>query len=120
MPSNVDIGLTDPWFIGASRRFTIPITDADGNAKTVTGSSVASWRLTDIAPSAGTPTTLISKTLGSGVTLSGASEVTIEVDEADSADLTPGDYYHEFRLVDAASDTDTTTYGTVRLKGSAF
>lgn len=120
MPTNVNIGITDLWHIGASRRFTLSVVDGDGNAKALTGSSVASWRLTDIAPSEGTPTTIFTKTIGSGVTIDGSGNAVISIDEADTADLTPGDYYYEFRVADASDDTDSTTWGTVRLTGSAF
>lgn len=119
MATRIDIGFDTPWFVGATRRFTIAVTDEDGNPKTLTGSSVASWRMTDIAPAEGTPTVIIEKTPGSGVTINGA-ETTIEVDEADTANVTPRDYYHEFRVTDGVGDTDTTTYGYARLAGSAF
>ena len=118
MATRVDIGFDSPWLVGESRLFTMPVTDASDQAKSLAGASSIAWLLTDIAPSEGTPTTVLTKTLGSGVALAG-DEPQVEVDEADTTDLTPGDYYHELRATDAAGDTATTHYGYVRLQGSA-
>lgn len=118
MATRVDIGFGDePWLVGESRLLTFPVTDASDAAKSLAGASAVAWRWTNIAPAEGSPTTVLTKSLGSGVAVvDGAPQATM--DEADTADLTPGDYYHELRATDAAGDTATTHYGYVRLTGS--
>ena len=122
MAETQNVGFDKPWFLGASRRFTVTITDAAGQAKDLTGATVVDWALTDLSPTEGAATKLIEKSLGSGVGITAPTQgqVQIEVDEAETASLAAGDYYHEARVVDAIGDTDSVTFGQVRLTGSAF
>ncbi|MGB1225039.1 MAG: hypothetical protein ACPHCN_12965 [Mycobacterium sp.] len=124
MTLKVSIGFTadDIWVAGNTRRFTINVVDAAGSPKNLTGASSADWRFTDIAAEEGTPTVLLSKSLGSGVTITDAAqgEVTITVSGPDTESLQPGDYHAELRVVDAATDRESVTKMTIRLTGSLF
>lgn len=124
MAKKVTIGFTDDdlWVAGSTRRFSIPIVDSAGAAKNLTGASSIDFRLTDLSAVEGTPTTLIPKAIGSGVTITDASGgiVQVLIDASDTISLQPGDYHFEVKVVDAANDTESVTLGQARLTASLF
>lgn len=124
MTERVTLGFSDDdiWVAGSTRRFTIPIVDAAGGLKSLTGASVVDFRMTDMSPLEGIPNVVMSKSLGSGTSLSPDDDhvVIVEIPAADSENLPPGDYYGEIWVVDRLGDRDSVTLLTARLTPSAF
>lgn len=124
MAVKVTVGFTDDdlWVAGSTRRFSIPVVDSADAAKNLTGAASIDFRLTDLAAVEGTPTTLISKALGTGVSVTDAAGgiVQVLVDASDTISLQPGDYHFEVKVVDAATDAESVTLGSARLTGSLF
>jgi len=57
-----------------------------------------------------------SSSLSTQITLSGKM-VTVILNPADTSTMSPGNYYHELRLVDASGNPSTPAIGTMELKG---
>ena len=94
---------------GDSRRLQFTVTDAAGAAVDLTGATIT-WAL---ATKLG-GTTLLTKTIGAGITVNGASagQFYVAVDPADTASLA-GTYYHEAEVVDALANKATVAVGTL-------
>ena len=123
MAARIRFGFTDDdiWVAGSTRNLIVPVTDASGAALDLTGATAADFRLTNISSIEGTPTVLLTKSLGSGtsVTGTGNSQVTIAFSKADSLNLV-GDYHGELRVVDAASNTESVTLLEIRITPTLF
>jgi len=64
-------------------------------------------------------TALITKTLGNGVTADSATQITVSLDQSDTADLGGQTYYWELRMT-ASSKQDVIASGTVDIiKGNS-
>ena len=96
-------------FSGDDKNIQFTITDEDNAASDITGAS-ATWACSRRVKTS----TLISKTVGSGITIvSGVGGVLlVSLAQADTASLR-GDYYHELEIVDAAGKKTTAAYGTM-------
>jgi len=103
---------------GDSRTLELTINDEDGAALDITTATEITWALSkkvsdSVIPKGGA---LITKTLGSGVTLidgpTGRADVAITPE--DTADMKEDDYYHEVQL-ELGGDTSTVLFGTVTL-----
>ena len=98
-------------YSGDTKTLAVAITDADGNAVTLTGATCAYTIRTAITST----TALVTKaTGGSGITVSG-STVTISLAPADTADL-DGTYYHELQITDSAGHVSTAFQDVVSIK----
>jgi hypothetical protein len=94
---------------------TVTITTSAGAVKDLT-SATATWnvrqKLNDTA-------NLISKTVGSGITLTDADGgvLTITIDTADTSAMS-GKYFHELRVVDSDSHEEVVLVGTLTVNPS--
>jgi hypothetical protein len=95
----------------------VTIRDENGDLVDVSGASAAQWIMRKYA---GSTTASITKTLAAAeidVATSGASGIiTIDILSADTTSLSPGEYYHELRITDAAGGDSTILVGHVNLK----
>lgn len=89
---------------GDSKNLKIKARDSDGNALPLVGASSVKWQLIDHITGA----VLVTKTLGSGITITDADEdfLTVPLIPADTTGL-EGDYIHESEVIDASGDTLT-------------
>lgn len=97
---------------GDSKTLKFTIRDQNDAIKDITGAT-ATWA----AAKRKTSSTLISKTSGSGITITDATNglLEVELDPADTEAL-KGDYYHELQLVDNQSRKSTAAYGTMTVR----
>lgn len=115
MSRRVDFVGDDAFFSGED--FEITCTVDDGNnppsIKDLTGSTKVTWVVS--ATPGSTP--LISKTLGSGTTLSDPTNGKFKITGAVAdTEALGGLYYHEAKLKDSAGKISTVMYGTFELK----
>jgi len=96
---------------GDSQKLIITVQDADNApaAKNLTGATIT-WALARSRGSA----PLITKTVGSGITVTDAANGALEVAiaPADTATI-DGVHYHELEVVDSAGNKSTAVYGLV-------
>ena|SRR5205814_1643415 len=106
----------DEWYVGEDKTLNIAVVDVAGAAVNITGWTLE-WVLR-LRPS--NPTKLISKTIGSGITVTNAAGglLTIQVARADSVNLHAGRYYHGLARTNSAS-YDITVDGYADLLRSA-
>ncbi|MEM9670660.1 MAG: hypothetical protein AAF950_17220 [Pseudomonadota bacterium] len=113
--SGQDFGLTDGDPVILGKTFVVQFTITGLQASEVVS---AEWILADQDPGIGTSTPIVTKTVGSGITLtnSGADlQVTVTVDPADTATLTAGDYFHRLDYVHSDGSQYEAARGTGRL-----
>jgi len=94
MAHTVDQPITydDAWFAGEDKTFTFTIKKADESAQDITG-----WTLEwELRLSRYAATSLLSKTVGSGITITNgpAGILTVALAQADTVSLKAGSYYH--------------------------
>ena len=98
---------------GEDKTLRIPIVDGDGDPVNLTGSTVR-WEM--FKPTAD-PVAV--KTTGDGITLYNAAGtndgIQIEIDPADTTDVTDGEYSHECRVTDGAGNKAVVFVGLVTL-----
>jgi len=99
---------------GETKTLQVTVKDAAGAAFDLTGAPAVTWRLGPLAGGAAT----LTKSLGSGVTIVGATSgrFDVAVSAADSAAIAAGHYLHQAVVTDAAGDVETVTVGTVTVK----
>ena len=101
-------------YAGNSRILEVTVTDeSDEAALDLTGATTVTWIMADKPGGIAS----ITKTLGSGVTVTDAVNGILQVIilAADSKIVTPGRYYHEVFLVDLSARPFTITVGNVNL-----
>jgi hypothetical protein len=89
---------------------SVSVVDHTGTAKTVDTATSATFTLI-------LGSTTITKTLASGITVSG-STATVTIAASETASAAAGTYNYQLYLVDAASVTACVVYGSVRLTAS--
>ena len=96
---------------GDTARLTVTVRDAAGAVVDLTGATAIAWQM---ARSAFAASPTLSKSLGSGVTVTDAMNGVFQVAlaPADSADLL-GDFHHEAEVTDGAGDIATVFCGTL-------
>ena len=101
---------------GDDKTITVTVYDNDDVVVDITGATIT-WELSQNVDS----TALISKTVGSGITLSDPTNgiFTIALDPADTASLS-GRYYHEAEITDAAGDVSTALVGHATINTDAI
>ena len=112
--SRQEFGFTTGDPVIAGRTFVLQFTIASLTAAEVAS---AEWVLIDINPIEGTPTSLVTKTVGAGIVLTDDAAgllVTVTVDPADTAALS-GDYFHRFDYVHTDGSSYEGARGTGRL-----
>lgn len=102
MATRFDIDASDGWFIGEDKVLTF--TDEDGT-------DMSSWSITyELKRSQFHSTALVTKTVGSGITIGdGAAtndRATVAIADSDTEDNVPsgGTYYHQLRRTDAGNE----------------
>lgn len=97
---------------GDSKKLRFTVIDDAGAAKNLTGAAIV-WKA---AKTAGSSTALITKSVGSGITITDPTGGLFEVrlDPADTASLS-GDFYHEAQVTDALGDVATVAIGRIRI-----
>ena len=110
-----NIEKSDHWFLGEDKTLAFTIYQADGS----TPQNITGWALIFVLrrqPATADPA-LISKTTGSGITLttpaSGLCEVSIE--DTDTEGLSEGKYFYSLKRTDAGEET-ILTYGYAYLR----
>lgn len=89
--------------------FTIEDQDAgDGSAKDLTNVDTLTWKL-----NTGVASTTVTKSLGSGVTITDAANgiVKVSLDPADTASIPAGSYPHEMEAIDTSDNKATLVRG---------
>lgn len=106
----------DHWFIGEDRTFRHTVVDDDGDVQPITGWGLE-WVLRE-RPDAGT--TILTKTVGSGITITNgtAGICSVAIADADTIALNPGDYYYTLRRSDAGYET-VLAFGRATLRQAA-
>lgn len=110
-----NIEKSDHWFLGEDKTLSFTIYQSDGS----TAQNITGWSLIFVLrrlPASADPA-LISKTTGSGITLttpaSGLCEV--EITDTDTEGLNEGKYYYSLKRTDAGQET-ILTYGYTYLR----
>ena len=95
-------------YSGSSRSLLVTVTDVNGNPVNLTGVATLTWALIQNGA------TVLTKTLASGVTVTGAiaGQATVALAAADTTALV-GQYTHECRMVDSAGHSDVIFTGTL-------
>lgn len=124
MPTESNITKADEWFSGTDKVLQFTVVDSAGVAQSITGWALqwGLWRYPVTRAASGVTTALVSKTVGSGITITnGAGGICqVTVTDADIDGLEGGDsplYYHELRRTDGGNE-DILSYGTVVLRQS--
>lgn len=102
---------------GDSKNIFITIKDSDGVVVDVTNFTAFTWSMSALEPDGKFSSTVtLSKSLGSGITVSDGLNgiIKVRLEEADTESL-DGLYYHETEGVSATPDTGTTTTGTLTI-----
>lgn len=104
-------------WIGDDFVITLTVYNIDGDEVNITNLNDALWVLKRHGAS---ETSFVSKTLGAGIAIidGPGGVLTVTVDAADTADLVPGIYYHEIRIVDSSNLITTIMSGTMTLNQS--
>ena len=105
---------------GDSGQITIgPVTDSDGAYPDLTDAT-AKWYMAASASSTGLNIFVTKTTADGGIVITGDTNVgftlTIELLPEDTEDVTPGAFYHECEVTDAAGEISTVTIGAFTLK----
>jgi len=103
---------------GDDGQIRITAKDADGNAVDLTDAT-ARWWMAKAVTSTGDNILIQKSTADGGIVISEDSGfwiLTIELLPEDTESLTPGKWYHELEVVDAAGDISTMTIGKFILK----
>lgn len=102
-------------FQGDAKEITIPITDEDGVAKTLTGSTQR-WQAHDRDSGA----VVVTKDDGDITLVSIPPEtdnaIRFDLDPEDTLELEAKDYDHEAEIVDSESNPSTVTRGTMKVR----
>lgn len=106
------------YFSGDHANLNFTLTDDNDTALDLTGALAIEWQLAQRVSSS---SALITKTLGSGITITNASGglITVALIPADTASLKSPDgspYYHECQVTDASGNVSTVTYGTFEIR----
>ena len=103
-------------YSGDDKVITVTVYDNDDAIVDITGVTIT-WQLSQNVSSAA----LITKTVGSGITLSDPTSgvFTITLDPADTNSLS-GRYYHECEITDSSSDVSTGFVGHATIKKDAI
>ena len=118
MPAQANIDLDDELFTGKDRTLQFTVVDAAGAAQAITG-----WALKWVLCSnQDRRTPLVSKTVGSGITITnGAGGICqVAITDDDTATLAGAEdpkYFHELSRTDSGNE-DVLAYGTVVLRQS--
>lgn len=101
---------------GDDKVITVTVYDNDDAIVNITSATIT-WQLSHNVSSAA----LISKTVGSGISLSDPSngQFTITLDPADTASLS-GRYYHEAEITDIGGNVSTAMVGHATIKTDAI
>ena len=101
---------------GDDKTITVTVYDNDDVVVDITGATIT-WELSLNVDSAA----LISKTVGSGITLSDPTNgvFTITLDPTDTDSLS-GRYYHEAEITDSSGDISTALIGHATIKTDAI
>lgn len=119
---NVGTTASNPVFPDTTVRLSVTVTDANDAAVDLTGVQSIAYGLYGVAPAKDFEAPpVITKTLGSGVTVTDAVNgvFQIAIARTDTASLWPGDYYHQTEVLDAAGDQYLAMTGTFRLSARA-
>jgi hypothetical protein len=102
---------------GEYKTLAVSVVDASSVAVNLTGATIT-WKLTT---QQGGGTTLLTKTIGSGITVVSAAGGTLTITFAavDTVDLGGLTYYHELEITDASSHPEIGFIGTVTINKSA-
>lgn len=112
----------DALHAGDDATITITVTEdgtADGAVVDISGATAITWGLeTD----ASTPVRQITKTLGSGITVTDGPNGVFEVqiDAADTASLSAGKYKHQARVTYSGGDKETVIQGAAVIVASVL
>ena len=117
MPQKSDVTKADEWFTGKDKLLRFTVVDSTGAAVDITG-----WAVTYVLVPVGSDANvvpMISKTVGSGITLTTPASgiLTVTIADTDTDDTLGGTYYYELRRTDASNE-DVLAYGTVELRQS--
>ncbi|MGK2965508.1 MAG: hypothetical protein ACSLFM_07865 [Tepidiformaceae bacterium] len=115
MPQHSPVTLDDEWFSGTDKTLEFTVVDADSVAVNITG-----WALQWVLTLKDSRTVMLTKTVGSGITItSGAAGILqVAVADTDTNDFATGRtalYDYELRRTDAGNE-DVLAYGTVVLR----
>jgi hypothetical protein len=99
--------------VGDDKSLRVSVTDADGAVVAITSATI-SWKVTRSLRS----TAVLTKTTSSGISITSGSGgiFTISIDPADTASLTPGDYYHEAQVTFSGGDVGTVLKGIMTIE----
>ena len=108
-----DIAKSEHWFAGEDRSLEYLVNDSAG-ADLDMGAFALTWELKDSLDS---DAALITKTVGSGITVANGTgtndKATVAVDDVDTEGL-DGSYFHILRRTDAGSES-VLSFGKVRI-----
>ena len=104
-------GVNATMWQGETRRLVFTLT---GTINLSAGGSTAiAWKLSATADT----TALLSKAVGTGITIDSATQFTVALAPADTADLS-GPYYHEARVTNSTGDQGVVAVGTLTVTAS--
>lgn len=115
---NVGTTATDPLHRGTDYRLRISVVEADDSVVDLNAVQSIVYTLHGVAPSKDPDApALITKSVGSGVSVTDASGGVFEVDvlKDDTLPLWPGKYYHQVMLVNSLGRTYKPLSGTAQL-----
>lgn len=112
MAEQADIAAADNWFLGEDKVLEFTVVDSAGAAVNITG-----WALEWILRSGAGERALLTKTVGSGVTITGGAGgvCQVAIADTDTDDLAAGRYWHALRRTDAGNEA-VLSYGQVVLR----
>lgn len=112
MAIRADITATNAWFAGEDKMLSFEVLDIDGATPLDVSDDTLEWILRKRVSDADPPT--LSKTLGSGLTVTGAwtntrqtntQRVLVAIAATDTATLAPWTYAHALKRTDPGSET---------------
>lgn len=102
MATQSNITASDYWFIGEDKTLSFAVVDASAVAVNITG-----WALEWVLRRDAGDAALITKTVGSGITITnGAGGLcSVAIADTDTDNLDEGGYWHALRRTDAGTET---------------
>lgn len=113
---NIGLPPSKPFVAGDHLNLQVTATNPAGTALDLTGAQTIKWQAFAYSKAVPSGAAVISKTLGSGITIINATSGRFDIGlvPGDTSAL-DGDYYHEAELTDAASKISTLFTGRMRV-----
>jgi hypothetical protein len=112
MAEQADITADDGWFIGEDKTLEFTVLEADGSAQDLSG-----WAIEWVLRREPGGSALVTKEVGSGITVStpASGVLQVAVADVDTDPLPAGRYWHALRRADSGTEA-VLAYGQVALR----